>query len=181
MPLAFSGYSLATLWNDALSARPGLPGRSTCSRRVVSVVRKRVSLAIAMLIGPVQALSGPGGLIGKVDVEVINRRALELALLRGGSCELEQPGKRILKGFGVFEADGDEHPLAVFLDRLLEVADDRDPVAQGAEDVVLEAERLAAVGADELLFDQVDHAGLELVGELVSAVKALSRSKLMVW
>ncbi len=56
-----------------------------------------------------------------------------------------------------------QHALAVFLDRLLEVADQGDPIAERAEDVVLEAERLAAVGADQLLLDQVDHAGLELV------------------
>ena len=42
-------------WNEALSAKVGFPGRSTCSSRVVSVVRKKVSLAMAMLIGPLSA------------------------------------------------------------------------------------------------------------------------------
>ena len=43
----------------------------------------------------------------------------------------------------------------------------RDPVAERAEDVVLEAQRLAAVGTDQLLLDQIDHAGLELVDQVV--------------
>ena len=55
-------------------------------------------------------------------------------------------------------ATASEHALAVFLDRLLEVADQRDPIAERPEDVVLEAQGLAAVGADELLLDQVEHA-----------------------
>ncbi len=65
------------------------------------------------------------------------------------------------------EGDGRQHPLAVFLDRLLEVADHGDPVAERPEDVVLEAQRLAAVGTDQLLLDQVEHAGLELVDQVV--------------
>ncbi len=64
-------------------------------------------------------------------------------------------------------ATAEQHPLAVLLDRLLEVADQGDPIAQRSEDVVLEAQRLAAVGTDQLLLDQVDHAGLELVDEIV--------------
>ena len=60
-----------------------------------------------------------------------------------------------------------EIALAVFLDRLLEVADQGDPIAERPEEVVLEAQRLAAVGADELLLDEVEHARLELVDELV--------------
>ena len=81
--------------------------------------------------------------------------------------ERDQLVERVLEGLGILQRHGQEHPLAVFLDRLLEVADDRDPVAERVEDVLLELERLAAVGADELLLDHVEHAGLEHVGQLV--------------
>ena len=75
--------------------------------------------------------------------------------------------QRVLKRLGIFESDGRQHPLAVVLDRFLEVADQGDPVAERAEDVVLEAQRLAAVGTDQLLLEQVDHSGLELVDQVV--------------
>ena len=61
-------------------------------------------------------------------------------------------------------------PLAVFLDRLLEVADQRDPIAERPEEVFLEAERLAPFGTGELLLEDVEHAGLELVDQVVDGV-----------
>ena len=78
-------------------------------------------------------------------------------------------------------ADRDQHSLAVFLDRFLEVADHGDPIAQGAEDIVLEAERLAAVGADKLCSIMLTIPGWNLLAISFKAVKALSRSKLTVW
>ena len=84
-----------------------------------------------------------------------------------GLGDLEEPVERVLECLGILEGDGHEHALAVFLDRLLEVADQADPIAERPEEVVLEAQGLAAVGTDQLLLDQVDHAGLELVDQVV--------------
>ena len=79
----------------------------------------------------------------------------------------KQSRERGLERLGVFERDGREHALAVFLDRLLVVADHADPVAERPEKIGLEAQRLAAVGSDQLLLDQIDHAGLKLVYQVV--------------
>jgi len=64
----------------------------------------------------------------------------------------------------------EEEPLAVLLDRLLEVADQGQAVAERAEDVLLEVERLAAVGADQLLLEELEHPRLELVDQVVQCV-----------
>ena len=93
-----------------LSAREALPGRSTCSSRVVSVVTKNVSLAIAMLIGPLSACDVGVALraLGRLHVEIIDRGALKLAFLGRGPGDLEEPGERVLERLGVFQSDAQQ-------------------------------------------------------------------------
>ena len=131
----------------------------------MSVVTNRVSLATAIADRALEPLGRAAalGTVGKVDGEIVDRRALKLALFGSGTRDLEEPRQRALKCLRIFESDRRQHALAVILDRLLEVADQGDPVAKRSEDVILKAQRLAAVGTDQLLLDHVDHAGLELV------------------
>ena len=70
--------------------------------------------------------------------------------------------------------------VAVFRDRLLEVADDGDPVAEGVEDVLLEPQRLASLGG-KVLLDRVQQAGCARLASALRTLKASSRSQLKLW
>ena len=89
-------------------------------------------------------VSSPIG-VGEIDREIIDRGALKLAFLGRGLRDLEHAGECVLERFTVFQSDGEQHALAIVLDRFLEVADDCDQIAQGPEEIVLETQRLAAL------------------------------------
>ena len=77
--------------------------------------------------------------------------------LLDGSLDFVAAGvdRTSLQGLQIDQANADKHTLAVSLDRFGEVRDDRDAVAQRAEEILLEAQRVATVGADQLLLEHI--------------------------